>query len=409
MVSREFWFNQNGNVAVMFSLAAIPLVLGIGIAVDYSTSLNKNQTLQTLADAAAIGAAREMSLANTTTSQIETVAQQIVTLKSDSAGAVPTVNVTVDSVGASVEVSLQQNWMPKFMGLITGGQQTVNASATAQLAGTGKICVIGLEKTLNRTIQLKKSAQLTGNDCGVYSNSTNSDSIRVDANARITASMICSAGGATGAGPSFSPYASTDCPPVPDPLIDRAPPAVGLCDHSDFEATVPMTVTPGVYCGGLLVTDVDVTFEPGIYIIKDGSLQVAAMGSITGENVGVYFTGDAGLNFGPNSSVSLTAPKDGEMAGLLFYQDRNSTSAGSYRITSNDARVLLGTIYLSKSTLIIDANAPVGDQSAYTAIVARKLVLDAGPNLVLNSNYSATDIPIPGALSGVGGRIVLTQ
>ena len=71
--------------------------------------------------------------------------------------------------------------------------------------------------------------------------------------------------------------------------------------------------------------------------------------------------------------------------------------------------MLLGTIYLSRNTLSVDANAPVADESAYTAIIARKLLLDAGPNLVLNSNYSATDIPVSNTLSGVGGCIVLAR
>ena len=61
------------------------------------------------------------------------------------------------------------------------------------------------------------------------------------------------------------------------------------------------------------------------------------------------------------------------------------------------------------SQLLVDANAPVADQSAYTAIKSRKLVLDAGPNLVLNSNYAMTDIPVPSGLKGVGGRIVLAK
>ena len=97
------------------------------------------------------------------------------------------------------------------------------------------------------------------------------------------------------------------------------------------------------------------------------------------------------------------------MAGLLFYEDRNNPLGVSHRITSNNARVLLGTIYLPRSTLLIDANSPVADQSAYTAIVAERLILDAGPDLVLNSDYGSTDIPVPGNLSGAGGRIVLSE
>ena len=129
-----------------------------------------------------------------------------------------------------------------------------------------------------------------------------------------------------------------------------------------------------------------------------------------GENVGFYMTENGRFQFALNSSIRLTAPKDGAMAGLLFFEDRSAATNGLHRIASDDARLLLGTIYLSRGTLVVDANKPVADQSAYTAIVARKLTLKAGPNLVLNSDYDSTDIPVPVGLKNLaGGRIALSN
>lgn len=403
---------HQGSVAVIAALVMSVLVIGAGVAVDYSTAVGKRKNLQAVADSAAIGAAREMSLANATVVQIETVAQRMVALKLDAATAGLQVTVTVDEGAASVVVALQETWAPYFMGLISSTSKSVNASAKAQIAGTGKICVLGLDGTSNRTIHLKRSALLTANDCGVYSNSTSSDSIRIENNAQMAGSLICSAGGAYGTPSAYSPFATTDCPPLSDPLIDRSPPTVGLCDYNGYEAVgASVTLTPGVYCGGLVAASTTVvTFEPGIYIIKDGPLEAQAKSTFQGTNVGFYFIGiDTEIRFGGQTTISLTAPRDGDLAGILFYEDRTNPAGLVHRITSNDARLLLGTFYLPNSTLFIDANAPVADQSAYTAVVARKLTLDAGPNLVLNSDYGATDIPVPGALSGVGGRIVLAE
>jgi hypothetical protein len=47
----------------------------------------------------------------------------------------------------------------------------------------------------------------------------------------------------------------------------------------------------------------------------------------------------------------------------------------------------------------VDAKNPVADRSAYTIIVAKQVELFDGPNLYLNTDYSASDIPVP---SGVG-------
>jgi hypothetical protein len=70
-----------------------------------------------------------------------------------------------------------------------------------------------------------------------------------------------------------------------------------------------------------------------------------------------------------------------------------------YRIISDQARNLLGTIYLPAGRLIIDSKKPIADQSAYTVIIARLVNLYDGPDLVLNARYGASDIPVP---NGVG-------
>ncbi len=89
------------------------------------------------------------------------------------------------------------------------------------------------------------------------------------------------------------------------------------------------------------------------------------------------------------------------MAGLLFFEDRDTKFSTYHRITSNDARRLVGTMYLPKSKLMIDANNPVADKSEYTIIIAREFELRDGPELVLNTDYESTPIPVP---EGVGNK-----
>ncbi len=78
-------------------------------------------------------------------------------------------------------------------------------------------------------------------------------------------------------------------------------------------------------------------------------------------------------------------------------------------ISSDDARMLLGTIYLPNGRLRVDANKPVADQSAYTIIVTRWMELDAGPNLVMNARYGATDVPVPNSIGVVGTQVQLAE
>ena len=155
---------------------------------------------------------------------------------------------------------------------------------------------------------------------------------------------------------------------------------------------------------------------------------------MSGVNVGFYFTGNkGGLLFDKDSTISLTAPKDGDMASLLFFEERQVLNPAAppepdgvlgvvanilpppppgapplrqYRIISDNARTLLGTIYLPAGRLIIDSSKPVADQSAYTVIVARLVNLYEGPNLVLNAAYANSDVPVP---KGVGPSSADTQ
>ncbi len=79
------------------------------------------------------------------------------------------------------------------------------------------------------------------------------------------------------------------------------------------------------------------------------------------------------------------------------------------RIISNNARTMLGTIYLPAGRLVIDADKPVADQSAYTVVVAQQVNLYEGPNLYLNANYDATSVPVPKGVGPISGKLLITQ
>ena len=193
--------------------------------------------------------------------------------------------------------------------------------------------------------------------------------------------------------PEMTSAESTETSQAAEVSLDDA----SSVSESEVERDDPIYLSPGVYCGGLRIGDkADVILEPGIYVMKDGPLWVGGSARITGEHVGFYFTGDdATLYFGSKTSISLSAPADGQLAGILFFEDRSAREGRLYSILSDDARVLTGTIYLPRATFVVDADRPIADQSAYTAIIANRLTLFAGPHLVLNTDYDTTDVPVP--------------
>jgi Flp pilus assembly protein TadG len=57
---RHFWSDQRGNIAVLFALAIVPVIGGVGAAVDYSMASAYRTDMQKSLDAAGISLAKIM-------------------------------------------------------------------------------------------------------------------------------------------------------------------------------------------------------------------------------------------------------------------------------------------------------------------------------------------------------------
>eukprot|EP00913_Durusdinium_trenchii_P004204 g3896.t1 len=394
---------RNGHMALMTALLA-PLLIGVaGGAIDVSSFIDHKTNLQDVADAAALAAAKEASLNGWSTDSAVAVVNGFLDAhkRSGAEGSVAAA-VAVDPVKKQVEVTLEQDHHPYFVvGYFVGSPQ-ITVSSAARTNNASNICVIGLEGSDTATVSLQNQALISAPKCAVYSNSTSTTGLTATGKASLVAQLSCSAGGYSGAPGNFAPQPPlTDCPAVADPLSSRPPPPVGACDKKNAAyVNYSGSLAPGVYCGGLSITAASqVTLKPGIYIIKDGPLIIESASVVEGRGVGFYFTGkDANFVFGSSSQVDIEAPTGDWLAGLVAFQDRSSPET-DFIITSNKARKLLGTIYLPNGNLIVDANNKVADESAYTAIVVRRLRLSKAPNLVLNTNYDKTLVPVP---EGVG-------
>ncbi len=411
----------HGGLVVAFAMS-LPVVIGsLGLASDYAMLIKVRGDLQEAADAAAVAGAREISVAKQNTEQVVSAAQAFASfaLTGDSgatsktlAGSDLSVEANIIDDFSAVKVDIARNWTPFFAHFIASGITPVKVSATAKFVGSSNICVLGLSPTTIAGVQLWNSAQLTANDCGVYSNTNSPAGFNVMDSGILKSSLNCVVGGyKTGGAKSVTPTPVTDCPVLEDPLKDRPPPAVGSCDYNGLKVvSQTKELMPGVYCGGLTISGTSkVTLSPGVYVIKDGPFVVRDTASVSAEKTGFYLTGANSLVwFTMGSTIDLSAPVQGPLAGLLFFEDHKASGIRLHRLASNNARTLLGTIYLPKSILNIDANAPVADQSAYTAIITQSLQLQSGPNLTLNSDYSATDVPVPDGIASVG-QVVLTQ
>lgn len=394
-------------------LAPVLLALGAG-ALDFTAYNQQKSAMQAAADAAAVAAVREASLKGWTAKIADSVAGIVVDSNyshGNSAQNFHTVTTIPDEENRRIKVIVEQDHYPYFAASVFPSPQ-IRVEATATAAGSANVCVIGLHETQSGTVSLEDSATVTAPGCAVYSNSDALDGVYAVDKSTLNAELTCSAGGAKRNVGNFSREPVTNCPRIDDPLSTRTAPVVGSgCDHSNLAIKGKKgsgTLNPGVYCGGLTISaNASVTLNPGVYIIKDGSFSLGSNASLYGRGAGFYFTGpNASFSMQSGSTVDLEAPETGPLAGLLFFQEHGASEA-DFLLRSNKASVLVGTIYLPNGNFIVDTNSKVADASAYTAIVARSLTLLRKPNVVLNTDYGATDVPVPDGVGPQNGSVRL--
>lgn len=406
----RFLGQHEGATAVIFAMAA-PVFLGISaLAIDFSAYSKYQGRLQMAADTAVLSAAKELTLANADKTAIRAIAINYVRSNAGIIAKGAKVELKINAKDGSVAVRITKPWSPFFAQYFSKAITPVVVTATARVRSTGKICVIGLSKTGRAVVHMDDRAHLLAEKCGVYSNSENPKGLKIDDAGQLTAEFVCSAGGVKShVSAEVFPVPVVDCPAVKDPLAERVAPTVGRCNHKNMEIrNTDTTLYPGVYCNGLNIQgNSKVALQPGIYIIKKGEFIVSDTATLDGTNVAFYLTKDATFKFNKQSTINLSAPKDGSLAGILFFESRKNSLDLTHKITSDNARMLLGTIYLSRGSLVVDAGAPVADKSAYTAIIVNSLKLKEGPVLHLNANYTATNIPVPTSL--IGGDIILDR
>lgn len=392
-------------MTTILGIMAPVLAAGAMAAVDYSALYRARSETQSVGDKAALMAAKELVLVYDDAERVKSVALAYVeaNLASDEGDSEPakTTAVIGDDL-MSVEVRIERHIPGMLASVLGDAVRTVATTSVARLPARAPTCVIALSQTAIGAIDMKEDAVLTAENCAIFSNSTKSNGMRLSNQARISASFICSAGGKEGSLSQYDPRPLTDCPLMDDPLSARpAPAGLDTCDHTDLVVSAgTVSLLPGTYCGGLAIQGgARVTLTPGTFVIKDGALTVDGGASMEGKGVALYFEGDkATLSFEQQSSVSLTAPTTGPLAGLLMFESRAAKEGRAFRISSDSARVLLGTIYLPRGDLIVDGREKVADKSAFTVIVARAIKLAHGPDLVLNTDYYSTEVPVPTGL-----------
>ncbi len=392
--------DRSGGVAVIFAMV-IPIlaVLGLG-GVELSQIQSDRSMTQDVADAAALWGARQLSVApNGSDQRTQAYANAQLARMSSEDQVTVTANV-IDE--ATIKVSIDTYRMSFFGNMLPAGGFRTHVEATAMTMGKSPLCVLVMGPSGGDDLHLTGGSQLQA-PCLVHGN----QSLKVDGGAALAATE--SEAGLTASGP-ITPSANMGAPVIGDPFaaLNTSFPTncPGSPSGNNVDIQANQTLPAGVHCGAMTVKGNTVlTLGPGEHYFG-GDLSLKGGAQIAGTDVVMIFAKGVTLDFKGASSISLVGRQSGPLAGFVLIDDRADT--GTFTLQSDPFVNVTGAIYVPNATLNIQGGKKAAQASDWTVIAASALTMTGSPNLVINTNYTGSTVPVPiGVGPAKGGKLVL--
>ena len=400
---KDILTDESGQT-IVFAAFCMTIILGfLALSVDVGLMFCVKQSVQTAADSAAIAGAQEIQYADVTSAAKVDAALNGFT---DGTGGVtvtvnnPPVNGPHTGNGGFVEVIVAKAQSTFLLNLFNRGSMIVKARAVGTM-GTTKNCVYALG-TSGTDITVSGGADVEMPSCVIYGNSSDSSDLASTGGATLDAASIDLVGDYTQRGGAvLTPTPTTGIAPVSDPLAYLSPPTFSASSClADPKLGGGVTTTIGPSSGGTICYNglsigggATATLNPGLYIIN-GAFKINGGSGVTGSGVTFYLPPGGSVSFNGGTVFALTAPTSGTYNGILFYQDRSNSAAGT--INGGATATLQGILYFPAADLTWNGGSATG---VYASVVANTLKFTGGTAF---HNYAQVNSHTPLA----GARIV---
>jgi len=396
--------NTDGNFAMVTAAIGIPLLLVASFALDINNAASKKNHISSAVDAAALAA---VIPANYTDLERAEFAKE--TFAKNYFGNAD-VKLDVKATRERVDI-LASTQIPTLLSSIIGKDfidVKENASAIVTIADV--VCVLALDPSSAGSLQFAKNAKFTAPACSVQVNSTATNALISNSSFTPEAQSFCVGGTSKG---TFNGTLKHACTPVGDPYANLKEPVDGPCTQisklkeSKDGVTDKTYLYPGTYCAGLDIKGVDVTFAPGTYIFPKGKLRFRKGSQSIANGVTFVMKGKTPFWMEDGSNLALTAPSDGEYAGLAVYQSATKKGGGpKSRIRSGGGVSVVGTVYLPNQRLEISSESPVTTEAPATSFIAHKILFTGDANVKVNVDHEKGGIPPIMPRSDEGARLI---
>lgn len=314
-----------------------------------------------------------------------------------------------------VKITVTQSMPQLFSAVLGNTTGMVAAASTSAVLSTGGSagCVYILDPSGSGS--LFDTGQDTLNaSCGIKIASTSSSALHVNGCSHVIGGPITIAGSYVIDDTSCSTVVGTplttnqagcctnplNSEPIPSAVTNKQ-----NCDFSsqyyiDQNSHNNVTLSPGVYCGGIEDNGGTVTFNPGVYILNGGGLTIQNSSTATGSGVTFFntaykttngaYTGTYGKFMLSDSivSVNFSAPTSGQFDGMLFYQDPNiPVGSAASQIQAKANTILQGTIYLPTTAITYTGESTTGEVVGF---VVYDLTMNGNSTFTINTDSDGT-------------------
>jgi Flp pilus assembly protein TadG len=369
---------REGNLAVIFALAALPVIGAIGAAVDFSKASDVRSQMQNSLDAAVLAGVTQASANQVATAsnvfdgdfqgKYATTATRSFTANADGS--------LSGTASTSVPMSFLSALKLPPLGL------TVNATANPGKQSTSPVCILLLSQLDSQALLVNSGGQLNAPSCEVHVASTQNPAAMF--NATLNVKRICIKGANITKNGGVTPPTVTNCATIGDPFAGKLPTvsanscgsiptantnlnynsgsaaailAAGVYGGINFGNT-SVTLNPGVFCGSINfngVTSGTVTLNPGLYEIH-GTWNVNSGWTVNGSGITFYLVDqNAMIHFNSATSATLSAPTTGAYANILIFEPGGLST--SYPTIDSSTLNLTGLIYLPSRKLTANSTS----------------------------------------------------
>lgn len=391
---------EAGNVAVVTGVLMTALVGFVGLGVEVGWWWLEKHRAQTAADAAAFAGGYEL-LEGGTQNAVATAGLNAARDNGFDASAAP-IAVDVSTGAESVTAEVRYRLQPLLVGLLMDDDKvgiTARATVLAKRAPRNT-CLLALDPDDNKAFNLRGGSEVTLQRCGAHSNSAHSQGMCADGDSTLISSdvgygVVGGTGGDCNKHDNFkdedgvtSKPPRTNEQPLEDPYASvtvDAPATPGECtEHGNIELHDGETLEDGgVYCGDVAIKG-DVSLPSNsTFTIAGGRLDITSTdANLTGSGVtfvlteGAYVTVDGG-------TVDISAPTSGDLRGLLFYQDPETTpqSTPTSSFVGDADSAFNGALYFPNTEIYM-----AGEQSSgatCTQVIGRRLDIAGAHDFIM--------------------------